>query len=229
MAWTQWSCNRRLQDGTASNGRLMTIDPGLPILGFAVLGLVAGLARRGVVDNRRLVNLFIAYTVALGLGAGLLQHEVWPFSAWPLVAGRVPVPVTHPRILAVDNEGREHEIDYRAWGPIEFDEFIGWEEKNFHRLDKGAQDRVSGYLLGIIERARQRWAAGDPELHFERYLGPFSAPFFLGHPERWIAGVRVPDKPFVGLRLYKESWSVEERRLDPGKVTRRLAYEYRKP
>ena len=51
----------------------MTIDPGLPLLGFAVLGVVAGLARRGNVDNRRLVNVFIVYTLALGLAAGLAQ------------------------------------------------------------------------------------------------------------------------------------------------------------
>ena len=207
----------------------MTVDPGLPVLGFAVLGLAAGFARRGAVDNRRLVNAFIVYTLTLGFGAGLLQREIWPFSAWPLVAGRVPTPVTQPRFLAFDAEGRENEIDYRAWGPLEFDELIGWEEKNFLRLDRGSQDRVASYLLGIIERARQRWSAGEPERHFDRYLGPFSAPFFLGHPERWIAGVQVPAKPFVGLRLYKESWSVEERRRDPGKVTRKLVYEYRVP
>lgn len=207
----------------------MTIDPGLPVLGFAMLGLAAALARRGGIDNRRLVNLFIAYTLALSFGAGLSQREVWPFSAWPLVAGKVPALVTQPRIVALDTEGREHEIDYRAWGPIEFDEFIAWEEKNFSRLDRASQERVASYLLGIVERARQRWAAGDPELHFERYLGPLSAPLFLGHPERWIAGVHVPQKPLVGLRLYKESWNVEERRRDPAKVTRRLAYEYRAP
>lgn len=207
----------------------MTIDPGLPILGFAVLGLVAGLARRGAVDNRRWVNIFIVYTVVLGFGAGLSQREIWPFSAWPLVAGKVPDPVTHPRFLAVDGEGREHEIDYRAWGPIEFDEFVGWEEKNFSRLDRASQDRVGSYLLGIIERNRRRWAAGEPEPYFDRYLGPLSAPFFLGHPERWIAGVQVPQEPFVALRFYRESWSVEERRRDPAKVTRRLAYEYRMP
>jgi hypothetical protein len=207
----------------------MTIDPGLPVLGFAVLGLAAGLARRGNVDHRPAVNIFIVYTLALGLGAGLSQTEIWPFSAWPLVAGKVPVPVTHPRFLAVDAEGREHEIDYRAWGPIEFDELIGWEEKNFSRLDRGSQDRVASYLLGIIEGARQRWSAGDPVRHFDRYLGPFSAPLFLGHPARWIAGVQVPEVPFVGLRLYKESWSVEERRRDPERVERKLVYEYRAP
>jgi hypothetical protein len=199
------------------------------ILGYAVLGLAAGMSRRGAVDNRRLVNIFVLYTLALSFGAGLSQRDIWPFSAWPLVAGTVPTPVTHPRLLATDAEGREHEIDYRAWGPLEIDELIAWEEKNFSALDLGSQNRVAAYLLGIIERARQRWAAGDPERHFDRYLGPLSAPFFLGHPERWVPGVRVPEQPLVGLRLYKETWSVEERRRDPGDVSRKLVYEYRAP
>jgi len=207
----------------------MTVDPGLPVLGFAVLGLAAGLARRGAVDNRRLVNVFIVYTLVLGLGAGLTQREIWPFSAWPLVAGKVPAQVTHPRFLAVDAEGHEHEIDYRAWGPLEFDEFIGWEEKNFLRLSQESRDRAASYLLGILEGNRQRWAAGKPEPYFDRYLGPFSAPFFLGHPALWIPGVQVPRNPFVGLRLYKETWSVEERHRDPRDVTRKLVYEYRAP
>jgi hypothetical protein len=39
----------------------------------------------------------------------------------------------------------------------------------------------------------------------------------------------VPGKPFVGLRLYRETWSVEERQRDPRSVTRKLVYEYRAP
>lgn len=202
------------------------IDPGLPVLAFALLGIAAGLATH---SRRKRINLFIAYTLAVSFGAGFTQHEVWPFSAWPLVAGRVPDPVTNPRIVALDPQGREHDIDHRAWGPLVFQEFIAWEEKHFLKLDPAARDRVAAYLLGIVEGNRRRFAAGDPEPYFTRYLGPFSAPLFLGHPDRWIAGVRVPPGPFVGLKLYKETWSVEERHRDPSKVTRVLAYEYRAP
>lgn len=158
-----------------------------------------------------------------------MQHEAWPFSAWPLVATTVPAQVTHPRFIAVDAAGREHEIDHRAWSPIVFQELLGWEGRTFWRLDSAARDRAAAYLLGIVETARGRWAAGDPERRFDRYLGPLSAPFFLGHPDRWVPGMRVPGEPFVALRLYKESWNVEERRVDPGKVRRVLAYEYRRP
>lgn len=206
----------------------MSIDPGLPVLGFALLGVATCLASAGVA-RRRLLNLFIAYTLAVSFGAGFTQRELWPFSAWPLVAGRVPPTVTYPRFLAVDRSGREHEIDHRAWAPIVFQELMGWEGRNLMRLEPAARDRAAAYLLSVLERARNHWAAGAPEHRFDRILGPFSAPFFLGHPERWIPGVRVPAEPFVALRVYRESWDVEERRRDPSKVTRVLAYEYRAP
>jgi hypothetical protein len=139
----------------------------------------------------------------------------------------VPPTVTHPRFVAVDSRGREHEIDSRAWAPLVFDELVGWEEKHFLRMDAPSRDRAAAYLLEVVERARARWAAGDPEHRFDRYLGPLAAPFFLGHPERWVPGVRVPDQPFVALRLYKESWNVEERARGAGRVERNVAYEYR--
>ena len=194
---------------------------------FVLLGLNAGVERGTARARRRRVVAFIAYTLVLLFGAGLTQREVWPFTTWPLVAGQVGTPTTHPRFLAVDVAGAEHEIDYRAWAPLEFDELIAWEEKNFPRMGQDSRDRVAAYLLAIAERARVAWSAGRPDMRFERFLGPLSAPFFLGHPQRWVAGSRVPQLPFVGLRLYHESWDVEERARDPGKVDRRLVYEYR--
>jgi len=206
----------------------MEVVKGLLVLGFVALGLVAAYSTRRS-GRRGLVNVFIVYTLALGLGAGLTQREVWPFSTWPLVASLVPPIVTHPRIVAIDAEGREYPIDYRAWSPYEVDELLGWKGKHFARLDRAAQDRAAGYLLGVIERNREQWSAGKPVVRFERYLGPLSTPFFLGHPEHWTQGEGVPAQPFRGLRFYEESWNVEERWRDPSKVTRQLAYEYREP
>lgn len=207
----------------------MSIDPGFLVLGFALTGLAAGLAGRDSARKRRRVNVFLGYALAVSFGAGFLQHEVWPFSGWPLVATTVPEVVTHPRFMAVDGAGREHDIDHRAWSPIVFQELLGWEGRGFMRLEPATRDRAAAYLLGVVENARARWAAGKPDRPFERWLGPFSAPFFLGHPDRWTPGVNVPDQPFVALRLYRESWNVEERHLDPSRVKRVLAYEYRKP
>lgn len=201
----------------------------LLFFGFVGLGLAAAHLPRTEQSKRRLINLYIGYTLALGLGAGLPVYEVWPFSTWPLVAGRVAQTVTQPRVVAVGADGVEYPIDYRAWGPYVYEELLGWEDKHFARLDRAAQDRVGAFLLQLIENNRAQWAAGKPVLHFERYLGSLSAPLFLGHPEHWTKGAEVPPVPFRGLRIYKESWNVEERWRDPSKVSRRLTYEYREP
>lgn len=190
---------------------------------FVALGLNAGRSNAG----RRHINVFLLYTITLLCGTGLAQREVWPFTTWPLVAGEVPQLVDHPRIVAVDGNGNEHDIDYRAWAPLEFDELIGWTEKNFSALDPTQRDRVAGYLLSIVETARIRWLAGNADMRFERYLGVFSAPFFLGHPDRWTSPAKVPVSPFVGLRLYRERWNIDERANDPSRVVRVLAYEYK--
>jgi hypothetical protein len=199
------------------------IDPGLPVLLFAILGVAAGLGH-GRPHGRKILNGFIAYTLLLSFAAGFTQHEVWPFSAWPLVAGRAPSTITQPRVVAVDRDGVEHEIDHRAWGPIVFQELNGWHDKHFFRLEPAARERAAAYLLGVVEGNRQRWAAGTPEPYWTRYLGALSAPLFLGHPSHWDAG--VPQKAFVGLRHYRETWDVNERLRDPRRVTRVLRYEY---
>ena len=76
----------------------MEVAKGLLFLGFVALGLTAAYSTRGKGDRRWLVNIFLVYTLVLGLGAGLSQREAWPFSTWPLVAGLVPPTVMQPRM-----------------------------------------------------------------------------------------------------------------------------------
>src|SRR6266849_3756846 len=119
---------------------------GLLFLGFVGLGLIAAYSARGKDGNRRYVGVFLIYTLVLGLGAGLSQREVWPFSTWPLVAGTVLQGVTHKRVVALDADGEEYPIDYRAWEPLPIDELTAWIGKHFFDLDRAAQDRVAAYL-----------------------------------------------------------------------------------
>ena len=206
----------------------MGLGKALLFASFVALGLAAAYWTARRPGGRSVVNIFILFTLLLTMGVGLSQREVWPFSTWPLIAGTVPRPVSQPRIVAVDANGREHQIDYRAWGPLVFQEFMAWKDEKFSRLDDAAQNRVAAYLLGIVEGNRRRWSAGEPIPYFTRYLGPLSAPFFLGHPALWNDG-RAPGEAFQGLRFYRETWDVEERWRDPSKVTRELTYEYREP
>jgi hypothetical protein len=170
-------------------------------LGFAALACAAALAPAA--RRRRAVSLFLAYALAVSLGAGLAQRDAWPFSAWPLAANLLEESLTYDVLVAVDEEGREHDVDFRAWRPLGFDEQLSWLQQELPRLDAGARRRVAADLLARAERCRQEALRGQGCARDR--LGPLTAPDFLLHPRRWSDPAAVPARPFVGLRLYHET------------------------
>lgn len=193
------------------------------------LGLLAAaaLAARARGPQRRAaVSRFIAYVVAAALAAGLTQHDLWPFAKWPMAGGRADSEGANTRVRAVDDAGSEHDVDYRAWQPVEFDELAPWLHRSFPRLDEARRAQVAAYLLAAAERGRQRALAGQGPGTLDRFLGPLTAPYFNLHPRLWTAPERTPARPFVRLRVYREAWNQEERRRDGARVRRQLVYEY---
>jgi hypothetical protein len=208
----------------------MNVAAGLCFVVFVGLGLAAIRSERRAGRGRRsFVNAFLIYALAASFGAGLAQRDAWPFSAWPLVAGRLPPTVTHPRLVAVDGAGREHDVDYRAWQPLGVDELLSWLDAGFPKLSAEAQQRAFGFLLGRAEQARRQARAGEPVGECDRLLGPLAAPYFLLHPKLWSDPARVPESPFVGVRFYRETWNLEQRRRDAARVTRILVHELAPP
>lgn len=192
------------------------------------LGLGAWAAHGGArtpEDARRRVSLFALYALAATFGAGLTQRDFWPFSAWPLVAGLVPETVTHPRLMAVDAAGVEHDIDYRAWTPMSVDELLSWVDADLMTLRARERDSAAAYLLRLAERARGAAASGAGMRVPGILPAPVRAPFFLLHPARWTGAGRAPARPFTALRFYRESWNVEARARGGG-VRRMLVYQY---
>lgn len=196
--------------------------------GFLALVAAVTLVERFRPARRRAaVNALLAYAVAASVTVGLSQRDAWPFAKWPMAGGRADPAAANTRIVAIDAGGREHVVDLRAFQPIGGDELLPWMHLTFPRLDRAARDEAAAFLLGRAERARRRAAAGGRVGENDR-LGPLTAPGFDLHPHTWAPG-RVPPAPFVGLRVYRESWSQEERRRDPARVERALVYEYRAP
>jgi hypothetical protein len=196
----------------------------------AFVGLLAAAAlvarARDPQARRAAVSRFIAYVVAAAMAAGLTQHDLWPFAKWPMAGGRADAEGATTRVRAVDESGAEHDVDYRAWQPLEFDELVPWLHRSFARLDEGRRAQVAAHLLAAAERGRQRARGGHAPGTFDRILGPLAAPYFNLHPRRWTAPERTPARPFVGLRVYRETWNQEERRRDPTRVRRQLVYEH---
>jgi hypothetical protein len=205
---------------------MLNVLSGLCFLGFLGAALLVALSERGWIHpRRRFVNAFLLYAVAASFGAGLAQKDAWPFSKWPMAGGRAEPRGSTIRIVAVDEDGVEHGVDYRAWQPMAFDELIPWLHRTFPRLPRASQDRVAAHLLEKAESARKRAGAGEDTGHLGGVLGPLAAPEFDLHPRLWSRPGSVPARPFVALRIYRETWDQEERRRDPSRVTRLLLYE----
>jgi hypothetical protein len=205
---------------------VLNILGGLCFLGFLLAALLVRLSeRQRIGPRRRFVNIFLLYAIAASFGAGLSQKDAWPFAKWPMAGGRAEPLGSAIRIVAVDEDGIEQGIDYRAWQPMAFDELVPWMHRSFPRLPRASQDRLVAYLLEKAESARRRASTGEGVGYLQRFLGPLAAPEFDLHPRSWSAPGQVPPRPFVALRVYRETWNQEERRRDPTRVTRQLVYE----
>lgn len=190
----------------------------LALLGAVVAAAIAAARARGTLGERRATTRFIVTVLGAALLPGFTQAELYPFSAWPLVAGTVPDTFSAPRVRLVDAAGREHDADFRAFQPFAYAEFTSWMDLRFPALPRATQDEAAAWLVARAERVRQRARAGRvPDFG---WLGPLDAPFFLLHPHRWDAPDRVPDAPFTGLRLYRDRWPL-------GDATRGLRRELR--
>lgn len=203
---------------------------GVPFFGFLVFALVVAAAGWGnVVLRRRVINLFLGYTLAVSFAAGLLQREAWPFSTWPLVAGVHPPEAVQSRMVALDRLGRERDVDYRAWRPFVIEELLAWARGRMLTLEPRFRDQAAEHLLQLVERGMAEIRAGETPGHTYRLWGPFTAPYFLLHPVLWRTSSDLPEGPLTGLRLYQERWNLEERLRNPSAVERTLLYEYRRP
>lgn len=212
---------------------MLNVLGGLAFAGFLFACLAAAWSEKAGASltlRRAVLNALLLYVLAVSFAAGLTQRDLWPFSSWKLAAGRVGPDVTRVRIAAVDADGAEHRVDYRAWQPLAFDELAPWLELVFPRLDAAAQEGVAADLLDRAERARRQSRSGNGVGYFDRFLGPLAAPHFVLHPRIWSRAERAPATPLVRLRLYRETWNLEERRRDGfRKVPRALAYEFPQP
>ena len=176
-------------------------------------------------------QLLIAWAVGATLLAGVSQRDLWPLSSWSLMT-RAPrrdmgVEPVYLRLLAVDGAGQEYPVDYRAVEPFAIEELMAWMRTYFLKLPAGEQDSVAGFLLRRLNVARARVRAGAEPGTQGRWLGPLRAPFHSLHPAQWTSVSSVPTTPFVALRVYGETWDLEERAVDKTAVTRTRLYEYR--
>jgi hypothetical protein len=193
-------------------------------LGFVALGLFAFARGRrpGAGGARAAADRLILYVLAVSLAVGITQQESWPFSNWALVHGLAPRQMASWEIEAVDDGGRSWPVDPRVLQPLSPEEFGAWMGSGLGRLSPEGRRRIGQFVLARAEAGRARVKAGGRVGVSERWLGPLAAPYhFHGRPV-WRGPADVPDRPFIGVRLWSLSWDVEERALDASRVRRRL-------
>jgi hypothetical protein len=205
----------------------MAAYAGLLVLALSVL---VAESRRSLGALRRGRHALILWTAAATFLAGVTQRDLWPLSSWSLMTGapRRDMGVQPPylRIALLDAAGREYPLDYRAVEPLPIEELMAWMRINFFALSSAQRDSVARYLLSRADAARARVAAGGVPGTQGRWLGALRAPFHTLHPRQWTGPDRVPDAPFAGLRVYGETWDLEQRARDSSRVARTVRYQY---
>jgi hypothetical protein len=199
---------------------------------FLTSGLLVAVSGRflSAGTRPRVRNVFLLVVLLISFGAGLTQHNLWPFSSWPVLAYPVSTGgnyVPLPRIMGVDFSGSEYDIDYRARRPLALEELLSWIKLHFAHLDPAARDSVGAFLLRQSNLAREEALSSAGLPYPNRWFGPLTAPTHMLHPAIWSHRETVPRNAFVELRIYQESWNLEERHRDPQKVTRVLVFSYR--
>src|SRR5437764_15380432 len=120
---------------------------------FVILGLRVALAGglRSSIAQRRRTNIFLCAVLLISFGAGLTQHNLWPFSSWPVLAYAVPTGSNYPplpRCMGVDTDRREYDIDYGAWRPVGLGQLEAWIRRHLARRGPAAGDLLGSYQRG---------------------------------------------------------------------------------
>jgi hypothetical protein len=121
---------------------------------------------------------------------------------------------------AVDEAGREWQVDPDAWSPLYPQNLTAWMNVVGSRRPALERDEAMRYLLRRADEARRRRVAGDRYIGNSAVLGPLAAPDIDLLPAAAPSPLR-----YRALRLYMQSWLPSEFVRDRSRVTSRLIAE----
>lgn len=198
---------------------------GLCFVGLAVLiARIAWSARRGARPvYRQAVHQVLLYAVVVSFLPGLTRRDVWPFSAWSMMADPGPDRTQHIVAYGVTAGGVEVPIDHRVWEPVMWAELSTWIFKELPGLPAVDRDRAGAYMLDKANAGWRRFVETGKVGTLDRWLGPFAAPEHMLAANLWRAGAPQPAGPFIGLRIVWERWNTDDR-YHPAAVERETIY-----
>lgn len=191
-------------------------------LAFVGLAIRARRERDDAVRGRRVVGWFVAFTVFLSMGVGFGQREAWPFSHWPMDNARYSAEYSGLRPVVVDRGGKEHEVDLRAFYPIDWWDLYDWLSRTPGR-DPGAFNRVAPWLVDHLAAARRQLEVTG---HLPGARGVLRAPPRVVSTPVWTAGDGLTPLNIVGLRVYEFHTNLDHRPVFGANAPRDLVFEY---
>jgi len=193
---------------------------------FVVLAVRAGgMLVRTPRARRRAVGLLVAFSVLVSMTVGAMQHEMWPFTHWPMDNEYFVAEYSGLRPVVVDDKGVEHDLDLRALYPIDWMDLHTWLDRT-RRRNPEAFARVAPWLLDKIARARGDLEAGR-RLPGDR--GPLAARPRLVLPPVWTHGDSLSPLDVKGLRIYEFHANLDEPPRAAADQPRSLVFEYIAP
>jgi len=193
-------------------------------ISFMVLSWRVGAARSSEGRRRAVANL-VAFAVTVSMLVGATQHEMWPFSHWPMDNKYFPAEYRGLRPVVVDDRGLEHELDPRALYPIDWMDLHTWLARTRQRNPE-AFAQVAPWLVERIARARQNLEAGA---HLPGDRGPLAALPRLVMPPIWTTGDSLTPLRIEGLRVYQFEADLDRPALPAFAQPRTLVFEYLLP
>jgi len=195
-------------------------------LAFVILAVRAGgMLVRSSGGRRRAVGLLVAFSVVVSMTVGAMQHEMWPFTHWPMDNEYFVAEYSGLRPVIVDEKGIEHDLDLRALYPIDWMDLHTWLERT-RRRNPEAFARVAPWLLDKIARSRRGLEAGG-RLPGDR--GPFAARPRLVLPPAWAVDDSLGPLDVKGLRIYEFHANLDEPPRAATDQPRTLIFEYIEP
>ena len=133
---------------------------------------------RDVIGRRRMVTILVLYILVLHAVLAATRRDAWPFVSHGLFLeksdGRRPF--SNVRFVAVDQMGREQQIDPHAWSPIHDRTLAVWWLVEFDRLNPEERRQVMAFLLDKAEEARRAGRSRLREVAAPHWYAVESAP-----------------------------------------------------
>lgn len=193
---------------------------------FAMFVVLSGLASSRSLNAddalQRARQRLILFCVTVSFVVGLAQRPLWPFSDWPMDNHVFADEFAVLRPLAVDSEGREHEIDPRAFHPLDWGDTYTWLERQ-RGADESIFTEVAPWLLERLRAARRTVDGGQ---RLGPRLGRFAAPPRTVLPATWLPGDSLERATLRGIRIYEYRSHLDSLPPDPERSTRTLLFEY---